>query len=386
MTKQLLIAIPFAIWLTGCGEPPESKPAASSAPPVAVSTVAVAAETWPETYEATGTVRARTSTTISANLMGYVRQVRVQTGDRVHEGQMLVTLDTRDLDASAMRAEAARDEVRTAVPEADSSVRAAKASLDLAQVTFNRIQDLFQKKSLSDQEFDEASAKLKAAQAAWDMARAQRAQMDSKLAQADQAVRSSEVTRSYADITAPFAGIVVARSVEPGSLATPGAPLLTLEREGAYRLEAAVDESHLAAIHTGQPVSVMLESVDRTIEARVSEIVPSIDAASRAYTVKIDLPSIPQLRSGVFGRAAFQLGSRNVLAIPAGAVTERGQLQSVMVADAGVAHTRLIAAGQKSNDRIEILSGLIAGEKVVFPARDLADGVAVAASNSRALP
>lgn len=386
MTKQLLIAMLFAIWLAGCGEPPEPKLASSSAPPVAVSTVTVAAETWPSIYEATGTVRARTSTAISAKLTGYVREVRVQTGDRVHEGQMLVTLDSRDLDVGARRADAAREEVRTGVPETDSAVRAAKASLDLAQVTFNRMQDLYQKKSLSDQEFDEASAKLKAAQAAWEMARARRAQMDSKLAQADQEVRSSEVTRSYADIAAPFAGVVVARSVEPGGLAMPGAPLLTIEREGAYRLEAAVDESHLSAIRVGQPVSITLESVGRTIEARVSEIVPSVDAVSRAYIVKIDLPSIPQLRSGIFGRAAFQLGSRTVLAIPAGAVTERGQLQSVMIADGGFAHTRLITTGQKSNDRVEILSGLNAGEKIIFPTRGLAEGVAVTTDNSGVRP
>ena len=83
-----------------------------------------------------------------------------------------------------------------------------------------------------------------------------------------------------------------------------------------------------------------------------------MDAASRAYIVKIDLPALPALRSGVFGRAAFQLGSRSLLAIPAAAVTERGQLQSVFVADNGIAHTRLITTGQKVKDRIEVLSGL----------------------------
>ena len=337
------------------------------APAVAVSTVTAATETWPSIYEATGTVRARTSAVISAKLMGYVREVKVQTGDRVREGQLLVTLDTRDLDVSSRRAEAAREEVRTAVPEADSAVAAAKANLDLAQVTFGRMQDLFQKTSISNQEFDEASARLKAAQAAYDMAQARRAQLNAKLAQADQEVRSTEVTRSYADVLAPFAGVVVSKSVDPGSLAVPGAPLLTIEREGAYRLEASVEESHLAAIRVGQPVSVTLDSVDRTIEARVSEIVPAVDAASRAYIVKIDLPALPALRSGVFGRAAFQLGSRSLLAIPAAAVTERGQLQSVLVADNGIARTRLITTGQKVKDRIEVLSGLTAGEKVIFP-------------------
>jgi RND family efflux transporter MFP subunit len=270
MTKRLLIVIPLAIGFAGCGEAPKETPAASSAPAVAVSTVTAATETWPSIYEATGTVRARSSATISAKLMGYVREVKVEAGERVREGQVLVTLDTRDLDVNSRRAEAAREEVRTAVPEADSAVAAAKADLDLAQVTFGRMQDLFQKKSLSDQEFDEASARLKAAQAAYDIARARRVQMNSKLAQVDQEVRSAEVARSYADVVAPFAGLITAKSVEPGNLALPGTPLLTIEREGTYRLEAAVEESHLAAIRVGQPVSVTLDSIDHPIEARIS--------------------------------------------------------------------------------------------------------------------
>src|SRR6266536_2330440 len=348
MIKYLLIPIPLFIWLTGCSNADRKKPAVSSQP-IAVSTVTAATETWPSIYETTGTVRARASVIISAKLMGYVREVKVQAGDHVRKGQMLVTLDTRDLDVSSRRAEAAREEVRTSVPEADSAVMAAKAHLDLAQVTFGRMQDLFQKKSISNQELDEASAKLKAAQAAYDMARARRVQWNAKLAQADQEVRSTEVTRSYADVLAPFAGIVVSKSIEPGSLALPGAPLLTIEREGAYRLEASVEEGHLPAIRVGQPVSVTLDTLHRTLEARVSEIVPAVDAASRAYTVKIDLPTLASLRSGVFGRAAFQLASRSLLAIPAGAVTERGQLQSVLVADNGVARARLITTGQKVN-------------------------------------
>ena len=148
-----------------------------------------------------------------------------------------------------------------------------------------------------------------------------RAQLDAQAARVQQDVRATEVTRSYAEITAPFAGVVTAKSVDPGTLAVPGTPLLTIEREGAYRLEASVEESHLAAIRVGQPVSVTLDGIDRTLDARVSEIVPAVDAASRSYTVKIDLPAVPALRSGAFGRAAFSVGSRSPLTIPAAAVT-----------------------------------------------------------------
>ncbi len=383
MTKRLLIPIWAAIWLAGCGEAPKEKPVASAARPVAVTTITAATETWPLNYEAAGTVRARTSAAISAKLMGYVREVKVQAGDHVRAGQVLLTLDTRDLDVSSRRAEAAREGVRMAMPEADSGIAAAKANLDLAHATFGRMQELLQKKSISNQEFDEASARLKAAQAAYDMAGARRVQLNSKLAEVDQEVGAAAVTRSYATVSAPFAGLVTARTVEPGSLALPGTPLLTIdrqgsEREGAYRLEASVDESHLAAIRVGQLVSVTLDSVDRTLDARVSEIVPAVDAASRTYTVKIDLPALPSLRAGVFGRAAFQLGSRLLLAIPAGAVTERGQLQTVVVADNGIARTRLVTCGQKVNGRVEVLSGLNAGEKVIFPVPlDVVDGARV---------
>jgi RND family efflux transporter MFP subunit len=310
--------------------------------------------------------------------MGYVREVKVKTGDHVSAGQLLVALDTRDLDANAWRVEAAREEVRTSLPEADSAVGVAKANLDLAQTTFHRMQELFQKTSISNQEFDEASAKLKAAQAAYEMARARRTQVDSKLAQSEQEVRAADITRSYGRMSAPFSGVVTAKTVEPGTLAMQGTPLLTIERDGAFRLEAAVEESRLSAIKVGQPVSVSLEGVDHVVGARVSEIVPAVDAASRSYVVKVDLPALPAIRSGVFGRVAFRLGNRSVLAIPARAVSEHGQLQSIMIAENGVAHTRLITEGQKLNDRTEVLSGLAAGERVIFPVpQGLSDGARV---------
>jgi RND family efflux transporter MFP subunit len=307
--------------------------------------------------------------------MGNVREVRVSAGDRVREGQLLVALDARDLDAAYRQAEAAEAEARSAVPEADDAVAAARASLTLAQATYKRMKDLFDKDSISNQEFDEATAKLKLAQTAHEMALARRAQLDPKIAQAAQAVASAEVMRSYAQITAPFAGTVTAKSVDPGVLATPGAPLLTIEREGAYRLEATVEESKLPLIRTGQPVTVMLDGIGRPVEGRVSEVVPTIDAASRSFTVKIDLPAIAQLRSGLFGRARFAFGTRQVLAVPAAAVTERGQLASVFVADAGRARSRFVTLGQRAGDSVEILSGLNPGEQVVFPVPpSLADG------------
>lgn len=378
---RILLSLPIlvsVVLLSGCGGGENHTKAASPALAVTVQGATVSSQEWPDTYEATGTVRAPTAAVISSKVMAYVRQVGVQVGDRIKEGQELVTLDAQDLDASVRRAEAAEAEVRSAIPEADNGVAGAKAILDLGQSTFKRIQELASKKSISNQEFDEASARLKGAQAGYDMARAKRSQLDSKLAQVEQEIRAAKIMRDYTRIAAPFPGVVTARSVEPGSLAAPGAPLLTIEREGAYRLEASVDESKLPFVKAGQSAEVALEALDRRLAARVSEIVPAVDAASRAYTVKIDLPGIANVRSGMFGRAWFPMGAHKAITIPSAAVVERGQLQSVYVIDNGVARNRLITTGKRRPDAMEVLSGLSEGEKVVSPIPPaLADGARV---------
>jgi RND family efflux transporter MFP subunit len=257
-------------------------------------------------------------------------------------------------------------------------VAGSKANLDLARSTFGRMEELASRKSISSQEFDEASARLKSAQAGYEMARSRRGQVDSRLAQVEEEIRAAKITRDYARIAAPFAGVVTAKSVEPGNLAAPGAPLLTIEREGAYRLEAAVEESKLPVVKTGQNVEVGLEALDRRLAARVSEIGPAVDAASRTYTVKIDLPAVANLRSGMFGRAWFPMRARQVLAVPSAALVERGQLQSVFVVEQGAARMRLVTTGKRAAGAVEVLSGLSQGENVVSPVpAALADGAPV---------
>ncbi|MFN0101301.1 MAG: efflux RND transporter periplasmic adaptor subunit [Bryobacteraceae bacterium] len=346
--------------------------------PLQVETIAAAQTGWPTTYEATGTVRAKTTTTISSKLMGYAREVRAQVGDRVRQGQPLVVLDARDLETSMTRAEAGRQEVQSSIPEAESAVALAGTQLDLALVTFERMQDLLNQRSITNQEFDEASARWKAAQAAVDMARARRTQLDAKMAQREQEIRAAGIERSYSEIRAPFSGTIITKSIDPGTLAVPGAALFTIERDGAYRLEVSVDESRLSLARVGQAVSITIDGVDRTLSARVAEVVPSVDAASRTGTVKIDLPSLPGLRSGLFGRALFDTGARKVLTIPGAGVMERGQLQSVYVSENRIAHSRLVSIGARRDDKVEVLSGLSPGDHVIVPIpTGLADGAPI---------
>ncbi len=367
----------LALILAGCGGPAPHRASADAAP-VAVRTLAVAPAAVPSWYEATGTVRARTAAVLSARVMGYVREVRAALGDRVRAGQTLIVLDSRDLDAAWRQAEAGRNEARAALPEVENAIASAGANLKLAEVTFKRMQDLFNKRSVSNQEFDEAQARLEVARAGYEMALAKRGQLQSKIEQAGQALKSAEVMRSYAQLAAPFDGVITEKTVEPGNLAAPGQPLLTIEQTGGYRLEAAIEESRLAAVRRGQPVAVVLDALGETLHGRVSEIVPAVDAASRTFIAKIDLPASPQLRSGLFGRARFALPARQAITLPPEAILERGQLASVYVADSGRALSRMVTLGERTAAGVEILSGLTPGDRVIAPVPPgLADGARV---------
>src|SRR5579871_2159492 len=145
-----------ALILAGCGGEGHREKAAPLAP-VPVRTVLASTEQWPGGFEATGTVRARTAAQLSSRVMAYVREVRAEAGTRVRQGDLLVLLDNRDLDAAFHRAEAGRDAIRGAQAEAGQAQAAAKAQLDLASATFTRMQELFDKKSISNQEYDEAA-------------------------------------------------------------------------------------------------------------------------------------------------------------------------------------------------------------------------------------
>jgi RND family efflux transporter MFP subunit len=294
----------------------------------------------------------------------------------VRAGQVLITLDSKDLDTTQRQALEAQREAQSAEAEVEGAIGAAKAQRELAQVTFGRMKGLFEKKSISNQEFDEAQAKLRLAQANVEIAEAKRKQLDARIAQAGEQVQIAAIQQAYSQIIAPFAGVVSEKRVEPGNLATPGAPLLLIEQTGSYRLEAPLDESLLPSVKRGTSVEVRLEALDRTVKATVSEIVPAIDAATRTVTVKLDLPGVANLRSGMSGRASFGAGSERVMLIPASAVRTEGSLQLAFVVDGGVARTRMVALSERRGDAMRVLSGLHAGEEVVSPIpADLRDGV-----------
>jgi RND family efflux transporter MFP subunit len=135
-------------------------------------------------------------------------------------------------------------------------------------------------------------------------------------------------------------------------------------------------------VRLGQTAPVVLDALGRTVEGRVAEMIPAADPGSRSVTVKLDLPSAAGLRSGLFGRARFPGAERNVLLVPAGALVARGQLTGLYAVDGQrVARFRLVTAGQRRGDQVEILSGLHPDERVIVEGVErVTDGATVEAA------
>jgi len=378
--NQLLPLAILILMTAGCS-PHEARVAAAGAEQrvAAVQVETVADSEIADIYQASGSARPRYSAAIAAKIAANILEVRVQTGDHVQAGQTLIVLDRRDLEANLRRSEAARAEAESAIEETESAITAARASFELARVTHQRFQDLLANASVSQQEFDESLARLGSAEATLEMAASKRRQIGARRSQAEAEIAAARVALDYATLTAPFAALVTERKADPGSLATPGAPLLTLEGEGNRRLEASIDESRLGLVRVGESVAVEIDGLNRTVTGRVAEVVPSVEAATRSFTVKIDLPTLPGLRSGMFGRAGFAAGKRGALLVPQSAVLERGQIRSVYVVEGDTARLRFVTLGEGRDDQREVLSGLTAGERIiVMPVPLLADGGRVA--------
>lgn len=289
--------------------------------------------------EAIGALKAASRTEISSRVMAGIEEVTVRSGSNVKQGEPLIQLDRRDLEAERSQAEA--------------NVVAAQAAVNRAEGDFRRAEQLHEKRTISREQYDQtvealhvARARLKAAQ--------------DKLAQA-------EVMLTFTTIIAPKDGVIVERLAEPGDMARPGEPLLLLYSPTTLRLEVPVMENLAVHVKVGDRLRVRVDaSEDQEFEGTVDEIVPQADFASRSFLVKLSLPRSDRLFEGMFGRVYIPAGSRRHLCLKEGAVETIGQLEFVdVVRKDGALERRFIKTGRRGiGGRVEVLAGLKADEKV----------------------
>jgi RND family efflux transporter MFP subunit len=355
--KNFRSYLPFAAVLVAfAGLTACSKKTETAATPEVVRGIHVfqtANQKLPETVDTVGTVRAVESATLSSQVMGTIASIAVREGDHARAGQTLISIDAAQFASQADRAHAS-------VLAVGQQIAAAESDAALAASTLKRYEMLKAQKSVSPQEFDEVQSRSQAASARLAMVRSQ----EGEARAAESAARTMQ---GYTRIHAPFDGIVTERKVDPGAMATPGSPLLTIEKAGPLRLEVSVDESLLSFVRKGASIPVMIDTLGREpLDGKVTQIVPAADPGSRSFLVKVDLPTAPGLHSGMFGHALLVRGSKDTLLIPRTAVIAHGSMQSVYaVGQNRIAELRYISVGNLHGNEIEVLSGLSAGETVV---------------------
>jgi RND family efflux transporter MFP subunit len=307
----------------------------------------------PVNIRATGVVHARETALVSAQVPGRIQQIAVREGDIVRAGQTLAVLDD-----AAQRA--AVNQAQAGVKAAQSQQAAAQTDAGLAASTLGRYQQLQAEKSVSPQEMDEISRKAEAAAARLEAVRAQ-----TDAAQAEES--SARTMLGYTRLQAPFAGIVTARMADPGTMASPGVPLLQIDQAGALQMQVTVDQSEIGALHKGMKAQVAINGASTAnFAGTIAEIVPVADPSTHSFLVKIDLPSSSQLHAGIYGTAEFANGVRNAILISRSAAVTRGSLDCVYVLDSqGTALLRYVTLGAPQGDLVEVLSGISAGERLV---------------------
>ena len=383
-----LIAIPF---LSACGkkESTNSTGSVTFVPNIVISKIT--RSSFANYYEATGTVKAKTTTEVSANLLGRITSIPVSEGDAIQKGQVLIEIDNRDAQAQLQKAEAGLKEAQASLIEIDNSVIAANAAVKtaeankkLAEATYGRYKELYRRKSVSGQEYDDALSKLSAATSELERAKAnvqtiisRKTQVNARIDQAKADIANSRIYAGYARIASPVSGVIVKKFAEPGAMASPGAPLLAIEDNSQYRLEVGVEESRSGSVRIGSRVSVRIDAISEgEFYGAVSEILPLADAPSRSYAVKIDLPANPNLRSGQYGLARFPAGQKDAITVPDSAIVQRGQLTGVFVVNPeGIAQFRIVTIGKGEDGGLEVLSGLSEGDEIVVSGTEqLTDG------------
>ncbi len=296
-----------------------------------------------------GVVEALRQTVVSAQVPGAVVQLDTKVGDQVKAGQVLVRIDARAADQSATAS--------------DAQVLAARALLEVATKDFERQKQLFQKNYISQAALERAESEFKSTQA----------QASAQLAQAGAARTQS----GFYAVRAPFAGVVAEVSVSLGDMAMPGRPLLTLYDPSALRVTAAVPQSVASQMAAGQVPRVELPGLSAA-SAWVTPLqvqrLPTIDATTHTVQLRADLPAgIAGVSPGMFARLWLpvpqtQAAGTNsaTLSVPLKAIVRRAEMTGLYVLDpTGKPVLRQVRLGRTEGDRVEILSGLSAGEQVV---------------------
>jgi len=294
----------------------------------------------------------------------------------VKKGDLLVKIRSKELvdkkkfaESAVKETENGESQAKIGLEMAGAALKQAEAQYTLAEKTYIRFKNLIETESVSKQEFDQVEAKYKAALEGRKIAKKNLGLSNEKLDQVkikkQQALAMLDEVKTYlnySQLKAPFDGIVLQKLMDVGNLVSPGHPILkTGTKKGV--IYAQVNGSVMKDIRVGAEALVELPSADISYKARILEVSPDIDPATRNFRVK--LSGGDGLIPGMYAKVFFGEGHKEVIVIPNSAVSERGQLRVIFVDKDKRAEMRIVKTGGSFKDGIEILSGVQVGEKIV---------------------
>ncbi len=355
--------------------------------PVALETVLVERRELVQSVVATGRVRSLSTARLGSAVAGTVDLVAVREGDRVRPGQVLLQLDDAEARAQLLQAEAARrqaeaglagiGEVRAMV--AAANLRSAEVAFQKVELDYQRTQRLVAAGATSTEQLDLANQVLAAARSQRDIAMAQkdatagggseRRGSEATLAEAQAAVALARARLANTRITAPGAGRVLTRDVEPGDAVQLGRVVLTLALDGTTQLVAVPDEKDVARLREGQPATASAEAFpEQTFAARVVYVAPAIDPEQGTVEIRLDVDSAPAyLRPDMTVSVQVETARRpNALVLPSSAIRDVvTPAPWVMVIRDGRVVRLPVTLGIRSEQSAEILTGPAEGDRVV---------------------
>ena len=327
-----------------------------------VKTVMAQIKTVTEWYEAVGTLRPKTETTIESQVSAQVIAVTVVPGEEVEKDQVLVLLDDQRLSAQVLQASQALQAAISQKQQVYQLFNAAQAAYNEAEIDHERIKKFYESQAATKQELERAESRFLQALAGLNRGREEVTGAVAGIRQAEEMLRESQILLEYTRIKALEKGTVLKRLAEPGDLAFPGKPLVLLKTSGGIRLESMVREGLIREIEPGMKLSAEITALDQTLTVLVEEIIPYADPHTRTFLVKAMLPAIEGVYPGMYGKLLIPDQSMELILIPFEAVFRVGQLEMVRVKEEDGWKIRYIKTGKGHEGMLEVLSGLSGNE------------------------
>ena len=331
--------------------------------------------------EFSGVLVPNRSVNIYSKIAGQVKAVAADVGGRVRQGQLLVQIDAKELDAQLRVAEAARAGMADQAEQAKAGIQSAQLNLDMAQRAYERTKTLFDTQVVTQSQLDDAKDRLQLAQAALDSANRQyRTASGSGLAQAEAQVNYIRVQLSNSTISSPIDGIVTNRNVSPGEIAPLSAPLMSIADTSTLKLQGNVPQEAVVRLAVGDKVTVNVDGISGAAYAgTITQVGPIGAATGQYFPVAVSLKNDGRLLAGMTAKAALNLTSSEGVIVPLAALFAQDGREFLYVVAGGKAQRRAVSLGAQSGPEAQILSGLKAGEAVVVSNVGLlADGMEVA--------